>query len=115
MHPDQQELDSRIDPEIPQEDFDEILFALLADWNTRALVLEIPGLYLLVAEFFRDRVKAQWQQQSVAQPENWPDVVEESQDNPAAHEWCCAVCDAELPKGHCALHPYGRVYDAMVD
>jgi hypothetical protein len=60
-------------------------------------------------------VKAQWQQQSVIQPESWPDVVEESQDDPEDHEWCCAVCDGELRHGHCALHPYARVYDAMVD
>jgi len=112
MNPDQQELDSRIDPDVPQEDFDEIFFSLLAEWNTRALVMEVPNLYFLVATYFKDQVKAQWQQESVL-PSDMPHT--ESQDASEVHEWCCAVCDEDLPHGHCPAHPYARTYDAMVD
>ncbi len=113
---------NRIHPDVPQEDFDDLLFALLADWNPRGLVLEIPGLYVLVAEFFRDRVHARWRQELVGPGTDSP-VVEATfapaqwndEDSPEDNGWYCDVCDELVANKMCMAHPYAAIYQSLLD
>ncbi len=109
----------RIHPDVPQESFDEILFSLLTDWNPRGLVLEIPGLYLIVAEYFKDQIIYQWRQELMGPVAGFQTrTTTESEKDPQGsdredHEWCCQVCDEDLPSGSCPRHPYAGVYDGL--